>query len=576
MQSSDSKDDVKKTSCWKCGASILMNTANTAGGLCMPCSRSGYPSLKQSNMDIRLSQLSSQKITPEPFISNLPHEPLASKFLSTLSPSVLPEKYIREATSMLDIIGKEVKSAVPALAKALALEDNLLSHSDPLGPEVKTSVPFLVQALKEGDHNVRRTAILTLMQILPQEKEAVLAIALALHDEDKYIRTRALVTIQLIGSEAVPIFRSALEDQNALIRMAASNALVELGIDARDELEIDAGEVIPSLIQALEHSDDRVSEIASHVLGRVGNAAASDLIQAMKDTHPSFLSNPLRSLKFILSKSKGENFQDKDFRIRYFGTLALGFIAKNEKDLFPGIITTLIENMRDKNDQICAMAFGALKIIGPKAKEAIPNLINVLNKDEAVARKYAALVLGNIGSEAKSAVPALAKALQDEYQEVRSEALEALEKIGGFVTVNALVKHLTYWHLGVEIARVLNRMDWEPKSEVDKIHLLVAQRNGRELRDKWSIVKTILLQDIEANNYSIIENALYAFIGIGRHEIIPLLVEKLNVRGTRIMAEAFLNCGFEELHRAAKEWASKHGYTISTGPGAHPINWGQM
>jgi hypothetical protein len=59
-----------------------------------------------------------------------------------------------------------------------------------------------------------------------------------------------------------------------------------------------------------------------------------------------------------------------------------------------------------------------------------------------------------------------------------------------------------------------------------------------------------------------VENALLAFDFIGKAEIVPLLVEKLNAAGTETMAEAYLNCGNPELEEAARKWAEKRGYKI--------------
>ena len=68
--------------------------------------------------------------------------------------------------------------------------------------------------------------------------------------------------------------------------------------------------------------------------------------------------------------------------------------------------------------------------IGPKAKAALPALIQTLQKDEdGGVRARAAGALGNIGPEAKEVVSALIEALKDEDGGVRARAAEALRKI---------------------------------------------------------------------------------------------------------------------------------------------------
>ncbi len=162
-----------------------------------------------------------------------------------------------------------------------------------------------------------------------------------------------------------------------------------------------------------------------------------------------------------------------------------------------------------------------------------------------------------------------------------------------------LVFALQRWNIAEFATEVLDKFGWQPENERDKVHLLIAQRRGYELRKIWELTKAILLQDIEtkqlrtfrnvfttflgfnikdieSKKYKIIENALYAFIGIGKEEIIPVLIKKLNEKGNKIMAEAYLNCEHAELNKSARDWAKKHGYEIKTGEGAHPVSWGRM
>ena len=63
-------------------------------------------------------------------------------------------------------------------------------------------------------------------------------------------------------------------------------------------------------------------------------------------------------------------------------------------------------------------------------------------------------------------------------------------------------------------------------------------------------------------------------LGIGKEEIIPELIEKLNTKGGKTVAEAYLDCGHSGLAEAASDWASRHSYSISTGSGNAPVHWG--
>lgn len=109
----------------------------------------------------------------------------------------------------------------------------------------------------------------------------------------------------------------------------------------------------------------------------------------------------------------------------------------------------------------------------------------------------------------------------------------------------------------------------------DPILTIVKRKLGEQARNNWIAVKHVLFEEIRSGEYDRILKSLASIIGIGRKDALPELVTVLNQEGTKTMAEAYLNSGSGELKEAAEEWARKHGYKITTGPGYHPVNWGE-
>jgi hypothetical protein len=83
-----------------------------------------------------------------------------------------------------------------------------------------------------------------------------------------------------------------------------------------------------------------------------------------------------------------------------------------------------------------------------------------------------------------------------------------------------------------------------------------------------------LFADVRTGNQQRVENAVYAFVSLGVDEVISELKRILNDHGHKDMAEVYLNCGENRLARAAKSWASAHGYSISKRVGSTRIAWG--
>jgi len=265
---------------------------------------------------------------------------------------------------------------------------------------------------------------------------------------------------------------------------------------------------------------------------------------------------------------------------RHMGEAQLAMSILGEiKD--PRAVPVLIEALEVENfealeganlwSRICAIqALGEIK--DPRAA---PALIEALK--ERRFQFNAVQALGKIKDP--MAAPFLIEVLKDRRSGVRWEAARALREMGPEAAEKALnicVENLTDWHSNDSVVKILFDFGWKPQSEQDKIHHQVALRNRGHLEHHWKLAKKVLLKDLESSEYCTIENALLSFMGIGKKEIIPVLIKKLEQKGNKTMAEAYLNCGQKELKEAARNWAARHGYKISSGRGAYPVKWGRM
>ncbi len=274
--------------------------------------------------------------------------------------------------------------------------------------------------------------------------------------------------------------------------------------------------------------------------------------------------------------------KDKDSDVRDDAAKALGKIAQGKiKDA--RAVVPLIAALKDKDPDVrddSAKTLG--KIMAQqnspgwmKDARAVEPLIAALKDKDAIVREVVANALGEINDD-RSVEPLIAT-LTDEDSGVRNNAASALGGMGDKRAIEPLIGNLTDWASNINVAEALSELGWKSQSDADMIHLLVAQRKGEELKQKWDLARSVLLKDVESGDPRAISNALYAFIGIGKEEIIPELIEKLNTKGNKDMAEAYINCGNNEVKKAGEEWASNHGYTISSGVnGNAPIGWGEF
>jgi HEAT repeat protein len=89
----------------------------------------------------------------------------------------------------------------------------------------------------------------------------------------------------------------------------------------------------------------------------------------------------------------------------------------------------LIRRLRSRKEVKRIHAGLLLGRMGPRAKEAVPTLLDLLRDASARNRRLASWTLGYIGEGAAEAIPALLIALRDEDEGVRKMAREALDKI---------------------------------------------------------------------------------------------------------------------------------------------------
>lgn len=344
---------------------------------------------------------------------------------------------------------------------------------------------------------------------------------------------------------AAPLI-AALKDKDSYVRKEAAYALEKIDRNWRESTA--TKKAVPQFIATLKNRDPRVRLAAAWALGEIKDVRAVEpLIAALKQRDPSLRKEAAWALGEINDPRAAAPLiaalKDRDAYFRKEAALALGEI----KD--PRAIEPLIAVLRDKAPGVRWAAAQSL---------------------EKTDQQWHA------GSAAKEAVPDLIAALQDSSTGVRLTATRALGEIKDPRAIEALTRNLDDWHSNAAVAKALDGLGWKPPSEKDRVHYLVARRDGTELMKDWETTQRILLADVESSSYRTIENALYAFIGIGNEEAIHVLVETLQSRGNKIMAEAYLNCRHKSLDEAARAWAKRNGYDVKASAGSSPVSWGSM
>jgi HEAT repeat protein len=260
-------------------------------------------------------------------------------------------------------------------------------------------------AAGDSDARVRRQAAITLQTIGLSAHIVVPNLIQGLsREKDDEVRAEVISVFYNtapLSKDAIPLLLKAAQDRNVEIRCRAIAALGAFGPQVK--------EAVPLLIQALRDPDKKVP---NRTWSGVSSYAYRSLMDIDADAKIAF--------KAVIGMRREE---PAELRKRSADQLEK-FIPRNKR-LVPFIAAWLSEPSDPERRIYSAYALG---IIGPDARDAVPDLLKVLEakdvEDEGTARAIrigAVWALGRIGPPAKAALPKL--------QEMRDQASEPLRSV---------------------------------------------------------------------------------------------------------------------------------------------------
>ncbi|MCY2930895.1 MAG: HEAT repeat domain-containing protein [Planctomycetota bacterium] len=262
------------------------------------------------------------------------------------------------------------------------------------------SVQGYIAALQSADPTQRSQAIQQLGQLGPKAAQAVPALVSVLGDQRTDIRTaaaRALGAIQSAPKIAVGPLAGLLKDKDASVRWAAANALGAFGADAAPAKG--------ALTAATKDPDIAVGTIARTALAKIQSSLAERLASRPAPGAPADGGK---------APTPATPSAGPATRLRKGDASLQGYI-------------TALKDSRSSERREAILSLGQL---GPKAADAVPDLVAILGDEDGNVRMLAILSLGRIRSAPEIAVGPLAGLLKDESERVRMAAADALGAFG--------------------------------------------------------------------------------------------------------------------------------------------------
>ena len=320
----------------------------------------------------------------------------------------------------------------------------------------KMVVIGLGYALKDKDFQVRRSALQALRSFGTGAKLAEPYVSALLVDLDPQLRLEAFQTLQGLGVDPRPSLKKALSHPDPAIRIPIASLMVQL------KVEVDLAE--PVLLQGLKEKNGALKMLAALSLAQRGLQAEvvlPNFIDGLKNEEASVRRQAAEAIARYGPKGRQAEanlmaaLDDPDDRDHLKARQALRKVA-DAKTLMPAMIKILKQKDARLHRQAAQVIFQVgpeavgfivavlkqedapalrlvclqtLAMVGPRAKEAVPELIKALKDPAPRARMNAARALGNIGPDAKEARTALAQAEKDADDNVQKIARAALAQI---------------------------------------------------------------------------------------------------------------------------------------------------
>jgi len=320
-----------------------------------------------------------------------------------------------EIAQSLGEIGPKAKAALPVLRAHLEKRKPEAEVEDPSCPDtevliafrriatqkdVEDSIPLLLSLAKEPKGKLACEALETLSR-LPRPTSRVLSVfSKAIRGGDEKVRASAIMGLAEFrkrASSAFPALVSVLQSSSHSWedRSLVASTLGALGPRARPAM--------PIVLQRLRENKLWPSSAAKAIAGQ-GSAGRPFLVEfekAMKETKRRFIDHSLEPALQCLQVALGK--KPHDALVSFLGS-------------------------RDSREREEAAV--CLELLGPGAKDAIPDLLKGLGDPEASVRQACMSALGRIGDASKPVEEALRKALYDPKVDMREKAFRALETLG--------------------------------------------------------------------------------------------------------------------------------------------------
>ncbi len=288
----------------------------------------------------------------------------------------------------------------------------------------------ILASLREGNEHARYSAQRLLLCLEPEQDAEYLPLLFEAYSSgDHYVRTTILRAVGGFYQEpsVLQIILDATEDEDASVRAKAVSSLY---VALEDELFTGHHpEILPVVLNLLDDDIPNVRTKAVYALQCFGSRSESidALREAIGDPHPDVRAAAIPAFAILAPQEEAlrvvlEALHDPDDHVRYGALRAI-----RNMDAVPGAVIMELCELLKNQDRMISSICETLQRSGPNAREAVPTLIYLIEKQGSYD---AMLALAAIGPDASPAIPLIGDLLYNGTSAQISAAIQALGGIG--------------------------------------------------------------------------------------------------------------------------------------------------
>ncbi len=400
-------------------AAVLVNTVGRIG----PAAKDAVPALKKALADAKDKTTELQMATAVA-LWRIARDPEAAKLLRAnlgkQSDSSFPELTLWRIDP-----GPDTVAALEAQLKSDKPEQ-VIAAAGVLGTKSKTAAPLLAKMVAHKEPRVRAEAVIALVRLGAQGKEALEALRGAAKDDNPQIAFWASVAVCRLDpkAETVAAVAGYLSDRDPLMRRDAAEILGFLGTAGKP--------AVGKLTLVAEDAEESVRLAALAALWRINHDAPTLALftKLLRSTDPRIREQAVAELGITFGPDAKSAVPDLVKRlfdpfaaVRSAAAETLGRIGPNAKDAAPALLAVLDG---DEPSFVQSAACEALGLIEPADKEAAATVLKKkLEHADPLTRTHAALALFLLTGD-KAGEKIAERGLGYRTHQVRITAAEAL------------------------------------------------------------------------------------------------------------------------------------------------------